>query len=260
MRGLLSSLSNLDESAVFALCETGAFFFTPGLSCGRNLADYSMGNKRVALSCRTLPADDYPTVQRAIGEIISIDPAFRICGTASDGLEAVEMVFALKPGLIIMDINMPRRSGIEAAREIRRFNEEAKILFYSGHPEFAEAALAAGGDGFVTKAAPSFTFKLAMQAVLQGGIYVDEVPWANLRRRFSSPDIAARSFTAEQSAVAPLLMQGLTSKEIAAKLAKTARRVDKVRAQLMLQLDARNATALVLKLSGCLSGETLISK
>ena len=214
-----------------------------------------MGNVRQAMSCQTLIVDDNSSVHDSIRVMLQDDRTISLQGQAFDGRQAVEQAYEAKPQMIIMDVNMPRMDGIKATAEIRRFNSSAKILFYSGHPGSAVAALASGANGFVTKAAPIIRLKAAIQAVLEGGFYVDPVPWAAFESHFLASTLGQSNFSPEQQEVAQLLVQGFTSKEIASELQKNARRIEKVRAQLMTKLSARNATALVVKLSRVFPGD-----
>ena len=79
-----------------------------------------------------------------------------------------------------MDVNMPTCDGIVATQRIRRFATKVKILFYSGYPQVAKKALAAGGNGFLTKGAPTSVLPVVIAALLVGGVYVDASIWGAL--------------------------------------------------------------------------------
>jgi DNA-binding NarL/FixJ family response regulator len=202
-----------------------------------------------ANSCRILLVDDNPSVHESVRALVAGSSIFLVSDGALDGREAVDKVHAHTPDLVLMDISMPRRSGIEATREIRRFNEGVPILFHSAHPEFAELGLAAGGNGFVTKAASALTFFCALRATLTGGVFLDALPWEKLKGRLCFHKRAEEVLNEEERQIAVHLLRGRTSKEIAGLLEKSSKRVEKVRARMMSNLGARNATALALKLS-----------
>src|SRR4028118_756646 len=77
---------------------------------------------------RVLVADDHPLFRRGIRAILGVEPDTELVGEATDGEEAVELALALRPGVILMDLNMPKVSGIEATRRIREANPDTAIL------------------------------------------------------------------------------------------------------------------------------------
>lgn len=100
---------------------------------------------------RILLVDDHELLRRAIKGILR--ESFTICGECSDGQEAVVKTVALRPDLVLLDVNMPILNGVEAARQIRRAAPSTKILLLSAldPPRLAREAEAAGADGFLTK-------------------------------------------------------------------------------------------------------------
>jgi two-component system response regulator NreC len=210
-----------------------------------------MATSRTKTVCRVLAVDDHPPVLESIRRVLKEVGGLKLVGTATDGYEAVEKYQTLNPDLIIMDADMPRRSGVEATKQIRRRDPNVKILFYSGQPALAEPALAAGADGFLTKGAPTLSLISAIQSILNGGLYIERVLWPALQSRLRLREGPAPTFDEEETAVIPLLAQGLTSKEIGARLHRDTRRIEKVRARLMQKTGAKNATSLVVKLISC---------
>ena len=105
------------------------------------------------MPARILVVDDYPVVRRAICSLLH-SHSLDICGEAENGQEAVERVQELRPNLVLLDINMPRMNGIQAAFEIHQLSPATKILFLSVH-ECSAAAMAAvrvlGVAGFIAK-------------------------------------------------------------------------------------------------------------
>jgi DNA-binding NarL/FixJ family response regulator len=203
-----------------------------------------MKGKSAAVS-RILLVDDEQSVLESTKLVISRDHELEVVGTASDCKSALAQTQRIAPELILMDLKLPGKSGIEVTQEIRSFNQRVKILVYSGYPGGAEHALAAGAQGFVLKGRSSKLLLQAIKSVLCGGVYIDEDTWEFLKWQFHrnrSDDWSL--LNDEEHDLAPFLMQGLTSKEIAHKLRKKERRIEKIRANMMKKLHVKNAAAL----------------
>ncbi len=123
---------------------------------------------------RVLVVDDFKPWLSLVKAMLENEPGMRIVGIALDGSEAVAKAHALQPDLILMDINLPKLNGIEAARQISRQVPEAKIIFVSveSEPELARSALAAGVRGYVNKLDVEKELLSAMKAVASGKLYV----------------------------------------------------------------------------------------
>jgi DNA-binding NarL/FixJ family response regulator len=101
-------------------------------------------------------------------------PELHIIGEVRDGLEAVQKAQELKPDLIVLDIGLPRLNGIEAARQIRKFAPESKIIFVTqdSSPQVVQAALGLGTCGYVVKTKAESDLLAAVDAVLEGRKFV----------------------------------------------------------------------------------------
>lgn len=109
------------------------------------------GRLDLHLTNEILIVDDHKLARMTVRELLYWHE-FEICGEAASGKEAVEKVKELQPGIVLLDINMPEKSGIQTAYEIRQIAPSTKIVFLTVHnsPEFAKATNALG-DGFVSK-------------------------------------------------------------------------------------------------------------
>lgn len=103
---------------------------------------------------RILIADDCELVRRAVRGLLVAEKGWQVCGEARDGSQALESARALRPDLVLLDINMPGRSGLQTARELRHEIPEIRILIMSLHDstQFLSSALACGADGCIDKA------------------------------------------------------------------------------------------------------------
>ena len=103
---------------------------------------------------RVLIADDHAVVREGLRVLLSSEPGLELVGEAADGAEAVAQAQSLRPDVILMDLAMPRKSGLEAIGEIRRENPQARILVLTGlAEEEARLAIQAGALGYLPKGA-----------------------------------------------------------------------------------------------------------
>ena len=125
-------------------------------------------------SVRVLVVDDYEPFRRFVCSTLERRPDLQIIGEASDGLEAVQKAEGLQPDLIVLDIGLPTLNGLEAARRIRKFSPESKILFLSqeSSADVVQEALGIGALGYVIKTHAGIELLAAVDAVHQGVPYV----------------------------------------------------------------------------------------
>jgi DNA-binding NarL/FixJ family response regulator len=123
---------------------------------------------------RVLVVDDFEPWQRQVIRQIREKPNFKIIGMMADGMEAIQKAEELQPDLVLLDVSLPKLSGIEAARKIRKLVPRAKILFLSASPDpdVVRAAFCAGGAGYVLKSDAASALLPGMEAVLSGKQFV----------------------------------------------------------------------------------------
>jgi DNA-binding NarL/FixJ family response regulator len=122
---------------------------------------------------RILIADDHAEARRGARELLEAHPGWEVCGEASDGMEAIEKSAALKPDIVILDLSMPKMSGVAAARVIRSTAPGLPVLLfslYAGDPQMSGGFRAAGFSGDLNKAAADLLIE-AVETLLQGGTY-----------------------------------------------------------------------------------------
>lgn len=119
---------------------------------------------------RILLVDDFEPFRRFVRSLIQLRSEWQIVGEAFDGLQAVQTAEELQPDLVLLDIGLPKLSGIEAARQIRVLSPKCKILFVSQQStsDMLPAALSAGASGYVVKVHAGIELVAAIEAVLQG--------------------------------------------------------------------------------------------
>jgi DNA-binding NarL/FixJ family response regulator len=205
-------------------------------------------NKKI----RIVLVEDHTILREGLRALLSADPKFEVVGEADDGREAVRRVDKLAPDLVVMDLSMPRMTGMDAIREIKRRHPATKIIALTVHKaeEYLRTTLQAGADGYVLKDATHVELLLAIQNVLKGKTYLspsvsDTVIEGYLEgkeNQIPSPRLGLLS-TRERE-ILKLIAEGYKNKEIAADLFISLKTVEKHRANLMKKLDMHNAAAL----------------
>jgi DNA-binding NarL/FixJ family response regulator len=170
---------------------------------------------------RVLLADDHPLMLEGIRMLL--EPHLETVGTLCDGRALVEAALRLEPELVILDITMPLLNGIDAATQIRKHLPEVKLLFVTMHakPAYLEAALKAGGTGYVLKSAAREELVDAVRTVLSGGIYVSPTLSGDHPERFADPARAAAGLrlSGREREILQLIAEGKAAKEVAYLLA-----------------------------------------
>lgn len=123
---------------------------------------------------RILIVDDHEVVREGVQNIINkARPAWEICGEAANGQEAIDAAKRLKPDIILLDITMPRMSGLEAATRISRLGLPGKILIFTMHEsgQLAGDARRVGARGYVRKSEAARHLVMAIETLLSGGTF-----------------------------------------------------------------------------------------
>jgi DNA-binding NarL/FixJ family response regulator len=134
---------------------------------------------------RILIADDHELMRRGLRGLLESHDEWAVCGEAVEGNEAVRKSTELRPDLVIMDVNLPGLSGIEAAQQIRLEREAAKILFFTVHDsdEIIREIVAVGALGYVAKSRASQDLIEAVRIVLGGKTFFPNAIAAAAARR-----------------------------------------------------------------------------
>ena len=197
-------------------------------------------------------ADDHTILREGLRALLTADPSFEIVGEARDGREAVRCVERLGPDLLLMDLSMPRMSGMDAIREVKKRYPETKIIALTVHKteEYLLTTLQAGADGFVLKDATHGELITAIKSVMGGKAYLspgvsEKVIEGYLEGKKSNRSLSTwDSLSQREREVLKLIAEGYKNKEIAEDLCISLKTVEKHRANLMKKLDLHNAAAL----------------
>jgi two-component system response regulator NreC len=201
---------------------------------------------------RIVLADDHTILREGLRALLSADPNFEIVAEAEDGREAVRCVEKLGPDLLLMDLSMPRMSGIDAISEIKKRYPETKIIALTVHKteEYLLATLQAGVDGYVLKDATHDELVMAIHNVRAGKPYLspgisEKVIEGYLEGKEGSLAVSSwQKLSQREREVLKLIAEGYKNKEIAEDLCISLKTVEKHRANLMKKLDLHNAAGL----------------
>ncbi len=196
---------------------------------------------------RILLADDHALVRRGVRLILDNEPDLTVVAEASDGAEAIEQARLHHPDLAILDIAMPRLTGLQAARELSRLLPDLRILIltmYDNEQYFFEA-LRTGASGYVLKSVVDRDLVEACRAAMRGEPFlypgaVTALIRNYLERARQGEDIPARTITAREEEILKLVAEGHSSREIADLLSISVKTVDRHRANLLQKLGLRD--------------------
>ena len=173
-------------------------------------------------SIRVLLADDHDLVRQGLKTALRAHADFNVIAEARDGEEAVREARKQKPDLVVMDVRMPKLSGIEACREIRSAMPETNVLILTsyGDERAVMAAILAGASGFILKEVNTVDLITAMRTVAAGGKMLDAASSAavidQIRRGnvVSEEDRLAQSLSEREQKILELIADGSTNREI----------------------------------------------
>ncbi|MGJ8736076.1 response regulator transcription factor [Zobellia laminariae] len=200
-------------------------------------------------------ADDHSLVRDGIRALLESESDLKVIGEASDGIEAIEMVNKNSPDLLIIDIRMPRMTGIEAVEKLNAQNSPVKCIILSMHDseEYILKSVKAGALGYLLKDTGKTEFIKAIHAVRDGGKYysgdISNVLVNNLLSSSSkttettvkaAPTSNEFDLTNKELQVLELVLSGLTNKQISEKLQNSKRTVETHRFNLMRKMEVKN--------------------
>ncbi len=194
---------------------------------------------------RVLIADDHEIVRRGLRQILTEAFPDAECGEAGTSQDALALAQAEPWDVILLDINMPGRSGLDVLAELQRMRDTSPVLILStfSEAEFAVRALRAGARGYLTKEGASDELLEAIRVVTAGGIHVSD-SLAQVLARMAS-DGAGRALHDQLSPreleVMRLIASGRSVKEIASDLSLSEKTIGTYRSRIMAKLGARTS-------------------
>ena len=204
---------------------------------------------------RIFIVDDHPLTRQGLAYLITAEPDMTVCGEAENTQKALTTLAALKPplpDLILCDITMPGRSGMEFIKDIKALHPNVLVLVISMHDEnlYAERVLRAGGNGYIMKCCSGDKVLEAISEVLQGQVYASKSILNTLvnkavRGRSQRQDTQFNQLTDREFEVFQLIGEGLSTRDIGKRLHISPKTVETHRMHIKENLAMKNGAELV---------------
>jgi DNA-binding NarL/FixJ family response regulator len=205
----------------------------------------------MAVPTSILLVDEQKMVREGLRCILENQPNFRVVGEAQDGRDAVRVASEKKPDIVLIELHLPRLSGLEAIRYIRKENDATRCIVVSTHGGQGQIkeALLAGATGYVPKSSPAKELVDAIESVRSGRPYLAPTVAEHVVKAITSMQAGfpgdKADLTGREREVLQLITEGLSTKEIAKELGISVKTVQTHRANLMHKTGVHKASSLV---------------
>jgi DNA-binding NarL/FixJ family response regulator len=208
--------------------------------------------KATVKKTRVLIVDDHPMTRAGLVHVINHQPELIVCGEAESASQAIDILDSSRPDLLLIDITLPGKSGLELIKDVKAMHPELLMLVVSMHDEslYADRVLRAGARGYITKHEGGEKLMEAIRHVLRGKIYVSESMSAHILEIFSGGQTRLDRSSIEKLSdrefeVFESMGEGLSSQQIAKKLHLSAKTVDAHRANIKTKLNIKTTAELI---------------
>jgi two-component system response regulator NreC len=206
----------------------------------------------VTVSVRIALVEDHVILRQGLRVLLEKSGEYEVVCEGSDGIEAIRCVQETMPDVLIIDLSMPRLTGMDAIREIKRIHAEIKIIVLTVHAaeEYVYESLKAGADGYVLKAADYTELITAIKTVLSGKVYLspdisDTVVMGYLKGGREKEVAIKEPLTAREREVLKLVGEGYKSREVADILCVSIKTVEKHREHIKRKLNISSTSAMI---------------
>lgn len=195
---------------------------------------------------KILVADDHVIFRQGLVRLLQSIGDIAVVGETGDGSEVIPLILKENPGIIVLDISLPDKSGFEILEEMQEQDIEARVIFLTMHNDLltAHKAMQLGASGYVIKDNAFEDLLYAIRSVSAGGKFISPT----ISEKFLSislPQKTAQTLTVREREVLRLIASGLTNKQIADKLFISIKTVETHRARIMHKLDVHTIADLV---------------
>jgi DNA-binding NarL/FixJ family response regulator len=200
---------------------------------------------------KVLIVDDQPVMRQGLVQVIDGERDLIACGEAGSGAQALNFVAARRPDVVLTEIFLPDRSGIELIKDLRVFQPDLPVLVFSMQEEavYVERVLRVGGRGYIMKREAGKRLVQAIRHVLAGNIYVSEKMSSKILRTFSGgradPESPVQSLSAREFEVFEHIGKGLGTRDIAQRLRISVKTVEVHRSNIKRKLHLKGPTEMV---------------
>ena len=199
------------------------------------------------MSIKVMLADDHILMREGIRQLLEFDGSIDVVAEANDGEECIEKLLLAKPQILLLDINMPKKNGIEVLEEIKRKNIDVKVLTLTVHDEieYLIKAVDIGVDGYILKDSESTELKRAISVIMNGESYIQPKLIPALNNRLVARDVdkdKIDSLTSRELEVLIQVANGMFNKEIATSLNISERTVKNHISNIFKKIDVSDRT------------------
>jgi DNA-binding NarL/FixJ family response regulator len=198
---------------------------------------------------RILVADDHPVVRRGLKQIVAQEPDMAVLGEAQNGQETLDLVRNQEWDIVVFDLSMPGRGGLETLRELKRIRRNLPVLVLSIHPpdQFAARVFKAGAAGYLTKESAPAELVRGIRKVIAGGHYVSPSVAEQLAVELEENGGSAshESLSDREYEVLRLIGAGKTVNQIADALALSVKTVSTYRARILEKMKMKTTAELI---------------
>lgn len=199
------------------------------------------------MSTRVMLADDHILMREGIRQLLEFDGSIQVVGEANDGEECLEKIVETKPDVLLLDINMPKKNGIEVLQEIRDRQIGIRVLILTVHNEieYILKAVDIGADGYMMKDVDFAELKRAIETVISGESYIQPNLIPALNKKLLMRDVdneKIESLTKRELEVLIQVAEGMLNKEIALSLNISERTVKNHISNIFKKIDVSDRT------------------
>lgn len=199
------------------------------------------------MSIKVMLADDHVLMREGIKQLLEFDGSIEVIAEASDGVECLEKLKNINPDILLLDINMPNKNGIEVLEELKKNKNSVKVLILTVHSEveYLVKAIDIGANGYILKDSGSIELKNAINAIISDDSYIQPSLLPALNSRLINRDMDKEkldSLTKRELEILKQVAEGMFNKEIANNLSISERTVKNHISNIFKKIDVSDRT------------------